>query len=144
MSYTPGPIPKPADIPEFLRRELARIAASVGDSAPRVFYRTLWANAGTLSAAVSANWKISAGNVIRISASVTQTLTGIVLSDPMPMKEIVLINVGTGVLALKSEGTESSASYRFALAANWQLSANAAGVFWYDPVSSRLRGIAKT
>lgn len=144
MNYVPAPVPFDVSaIPEFLRRELNRIGASVSDKAPTVFYRTNLATQGSLSAGISANWKIAAGNVIRISTSSTVTLTGLVLSE-MPLRELILINIGTGVLALKSEGTESSASYRFALAANWQLSANAAASFWYDPISARLRGISRT
>ena len=93
---------------------------------------------------VSANWKINAGNVVRISSSVTQTLTGLVIGGPQACREIVLMNVGTGVVVLNSQDAASSASARFALPTTWQLSANASAVLWYDPISSRFRGVSRT
>lgn len=144
MNYTPAQPPTdPQLLAEFLRRELQRIGAAVRDNANAVCYRTMSANAGTLSAGVSANWKIAAGNVIRISSSSTVTLTGLVVLDPV-QRELVLANVGTGVVVLNSQDSASSASYRFALPETWQLSTNAAAVLWYDPVSSRWRGVSRT
>lgn len=146
MKYLPSPsgfLKTPKDLAEYIQRELTRLSNSLGDDVPRVQYRTNYANA-SLSAGVSANWKIAAGNVIRISASVTQTLTGLALSPPLACREIVLMNVGTGVVVLNSQDAASSASSRFALPTNWNLSANAAAVLWYDPVSSRYRGVSRT
>lgn len=144
MTYAPSPPPRDrAYAIDYLERELRRIASDLRADAPVVFYRTLHADAGTLSAGISANWKIAAGNVIRLSTSITVTLTGLQLSDPN-QRELVLFNVGTGVLVLSSEDAASSASYRFALPTTWQLSANAAALLWYDPVSTRIRGIART
>jgi len=139
MSYTPAPVPvDPQRLAEFLRRELGRIADNLKNP---VQYRTMPANA-SLSAGVSANWLVAPGNVVRISSSATATLTGLAVLNPAN-RELVLVNVGTGVVVLKSQGTESSASFRFALASDWQLSANAAAVLWYDSYSSRWRGISR-
>lgn len=143
MNYVPAAPPdEPKRLPEYLARELARLAASVKDDSPTVLYRTLPATQESLSAGISANWKIAAGNVVRISTSATVTLTGIVLSEVL--REIVLINVGHGVVVMNSEDAASSASYRFALPTTWQLSANASATLWLDPFSHRLRGIART
>ncbi len=144
MNYVPAQPPEdPQLLAEFLRRELQRIAASIKDDVAIVHYRTSQANAGTLSAGISANWKIAAGNVIRISSSVTVTLTGLAVLNPVN-RELALVNVGTGVVVLNSQDAASSASFRFALDTTWQLSANAAAVLWYDGASSRWRGIART
>lgn len=144
MNYQPGPIPyDDKQLREFLGRELRRISESLQDRAATVFYRTSPETESSLSAGDSANYKVGlSSNITRISTSSTLTITGI--ADKTPFRERVLINVGTGVLVLKTEGTESSASHRFALAASWQLSANAAASIWYDPVSSRHRGIGRT
>lgn len=143
MNYEPAPLPQdPKQLIEYLSRELRRLSAIVRDDAPVVQYRTASVNQESLTAAVSANYKIARGNIVRISSSATVTLTG--LADSTPNREIVLVNVGTGVVVLKSEGTESSASHRFALSTDWNLSANAAAVVWFDPYSFRWRGIAKT
>ena len=143
MNYEPGSLPQdPKQLIEFLSRELRRLSGIVRDDTPVVQYRTSPINQGSLTAAVSANYKLASGNVVRISSSATVTLTG--LANTAPNRELVLINVGTGVVVLKSEGTESSASYRFALSTDWQLSANASAVLWFDPYSFRWRGIAKT
>lgn len=143
MSYEPAPVPMDvANLGEYLARELRRLAQATRDNAPSVFYRTLSANQGSLSAAVSANYKIASGNVVRVSASATVTLTG--LAGISPGRELVLVNVGHGVVFLKSEGTESSASFRFALATNWELSQNAAATLWYDSASARWRGLSRT
>lgn len=144
MNYIPGvTIPRDAKgIAEFLERDLHRIAESVRDNGPKVFYRTRPSDQESLTAGVSANYKIANGNIVRVSTSSTITLTG--LAYKTHNREIVLLNVGTGVLVLKPEASESSSSYRFALAATWQLSANAAAILWYDGQSSRHRGIART
>ena len=144
MNYVPAQPPTdPQLLAEFLRRELQRISATLHDDASVVQYRTLAANAGTLSAGISANWKIVAGNVIRISSSATVTLTGLAVMSA-PNREIVLLNVGTGVVVLNSQDAASSASYRFALDTTWQLSSGATAILWYDPVSFRWRGISRT
>lgn len=149
MNYTPATPPTdPKQLSEYLARELARFAASVRDDTAVVQYRTSPANQGSLTAAVSANFKIAAGNVVRISTSATVTLTG--FANTAPNRELVLVNVGTGVVVLKHDGTESSASYRVllapesALSVNWNLSANASAILWYDAYSSRWRGISRT
>jgi hypothetical protein len=143
MSYSPSPVPTDAArLGEFLRRELQRIASETRDDRNVVQYRTRTATA-SISAGVSANWKIAAGNIVRISTSNTLTLTGLELLQPYE-REIALVNVGTGVLVLTSEDSASSASLRFALPATWALSANASCVLWYDSVSSRFRGLGKT
>lgn len=143
MSYEAAPSPiDPANLPEYVSRELRRLGQVLRDNAPRVFYRTSPGNQGSLSAAVSANFKIAAGNVVRISSSATVTLTGLV--NTAPNRELVLVNVGHGVVYLKSEGTESSASHRFALATHWDLSQNAAATLWYDAASARWRGLSRT
>lgn len=144
MSYIPAQPPTdPQLFAEYMRRELQRLSTALRDDSAVVQYRTISANAGTLSAGVSANWKIAAGNVVRISTSVTVTLTGLVVLNPTN-REMVLINVGTGVVVLNSQDAASSASSRFALATTWQLSANAACVIWFDSISSRWRGVSRT
>lgn len=143
MNYEPSNTPlDDKALREYVGRELRRLSGALRDNAPTVFYRTNPANQGSLTAGVSANFRIAAGNVIRISSSATVTLTGLALSEAS--REIVLINVGTGVVVLKAEGTESSASYRFALVNSWDLSQNAAATLLYDAYSSRWRGISRT
>lgn len=143
MSYRPARLPLEArNLAEALQRELERLSGIIDDTADVVLYRTLPDNQGSLTAGVSANWKMASGNVVRISTSNTVTITGIAYKTPK--REVVLINVGTGVLVMKSDDAASSASYRFLLSSTWNLSANAAAVIWYDPYSSRHRGIART
>lgn len=138
--------PPPTDVkqlPEYIYRELGRIAAATADNAEVIFYRTIMATDASLSAGISANWKCANANVIRCSTSNTVTVTGIAFS--VPMREFVFINVGTGVVAFKNAGTESSASFRFALPTSlYQLSANHAACFWWDPVSARHRPLFRT
>lgn len=142
--YRPAPVPfDQKGIPEFVQRELQRIGDALRDDSDSIHYRTIFAEDASLSAGVSANWKCANANVIRMSTSNTITVTGIAFKQPM--REFVFINVGTGVVAFKNAGTESSASFRFALpAALYQLSANHAAVFWYDHASSRHRPISRT
>jgi hypothetical protein len=144
VNYQPGPMPfSDEQIREYLGRELRKVANCLQDPAPTVFYRTSVETEASLSAADSANYKTGLGsNIIRISTSNTVTLTG--LADTTHNRERTFINIGTGVLVLKNEGTESSASHRFALPANWDLSANASGTVWYDAISARHRGIYRT
>lgn len=142
MNYTPEPPPLTNPITEYLHRELQKIAAAHNDAQPTVLFLTSPANAGTLSAGISANWKVPAGNVIRISASATLTLTG--LGMKQANRVVSLINVGTASVVLPSENAASSASYRFALPSTWQLSANCAALLWYDSFSARWRGLART
>lgn len=140
MNYEPAPLPTdPKHLIEYLSRELRRLAGSIRDDSDVVLYRTSPENQGSLTAAVSANYKIAAGNVVRISTSTTITLTG--LAYKTPNRELALINVGTGVVTLKSEATESSESYRFALVNSRNLSANASIILWYDAQSARWRGL---
>lgn len=142
MSYaaTPPPLRK-EDLLGWLTREVRRLEAALRDNAPVVCYRT-----EPLTPAYSADNFAPVGaagaNVWRISASVSQTITGI---KPLgAWRELVLLNVGTGTVILTSEDAASSASSRFALPATWNLSANAGCLLWYDAVSSRWRGVAKT
>lgn len=142
MNYTPQPPPLDNPITEYLYRELQKLSAAYNDNAPTVLFLTRPATAGTLSAGVSANWKLPACNILRISASATLTLTGLGMKEPNRLQG--LINIGTAAIVLPSENAGSSASYRFALPSTWQLSANCAALLWYDPFSSRWRGISKT
>lgn len=143
MNYKPGSVPDIGGLPRFLTDEFQRISAALNDSAATVFYRTSVETDLSLSAGDSANYKAGlTSNIIRISTSNTVTLTG--LADTTPFRERTFLNVGTGVLVLKSEGTESSASHRFALPSHWQLSANCAATIWFDPFSSRHRGLNRT
>lgn len=142
-NYTPTPPPFDLkQLPEYTHRELRRVGDDLRDDADTVHYLTV-ATTESLSAAISANWRCSNSNVLRLSTSTTVTLTGIAYKDPLRLRTI--INVGSGVAVLKSQGTESSASYRFLLSeAAWQLSANAAATIWYDPNTARHRGIWRT
>jgi hypothetical protein len=143
MNYQPGPLPSdPKQLIEYLSRELRRISAALQDDTAMVQYRTSPASQGSLTAAVSANYKIAQGNLIRISASSTITLTGLALK--LPNRELVLINVGTAAVTLKKEAVESSASYRFALVNSFDLSQNASATLWYDSYSARWRCIGRT
>lgn len=143
MGYTPTTPPLDVkDLPSYISRELNRISKTLADNSEAIFYRTIPATDNSATAGISANYKIATGSVIRISTSATITLTGIAVKDPN--REVVLLNVGTGVISLKSQGTESSASYRFALASNYQLSQNAAISLWYDLTSARWRAIGKS
>lgn len=142
-NYVPTPAPFDVkQLPEYILRELRRVGDNLRDNADQIHYRTV-VSTESLSAATSANWKCSDSDVLRLSTSNTMTFTGIAHREQY--RERVLINVGSGVAVLKSEGTESSASNRFLLpAAAWQLSANVVAVIWYDAISARHRGIART
>jgi hypothetical protein len=128
-------------IAEFLGRELRRIASTLKDNAPTVQYLT-GPVVASLSDAISANWKAPIGNVVLMSTSSTITITGI--ADVTPNRVRTFINTGTGVVVFKSAGTESSAPYRLALPADWNLSAGAAATLWYDSFSARHRGLSRT
>lgn len=144
MSYKPASSPQGKDVSELARyvgEELRRVATSTRDNADVVWYRTVAATA-SISAGISANWRVPQGNVIRISASNTMTLTGI--AEKTPFRERTFVNVGTGVVVFKSEASESSASNRFALPVDWQISANGSATLWRDPISARHRGLSKT
>ncbi len=143
-TYFPTPPPLDAkQIPEYLQRELRRIADAVADPADSIHYMTPYAADASLSNGISANWKCPNAAVIRCSTSTTMTVTGI--GYKLAKRTVTFINVGTGVLAFKNEGTESSASYRLALpSALYQISANHSVRFWFDPSSSRHRPIGRT
>jgi len=146
MSYVAGTVPFDVkEIPRFLQSELRRIASELADNADAVFYRTSPTQSASLSVSngSSANWRV-AGNVLLVSTSTTQTFTGLQRGALDSMREVVFVNIGSGVAVLKSQAAESSASNRFALVADYQLSANAAAVLWRDPFGARWRGIAKT
>ena len=143
MNYQPGPSPGDLrDLTRYVVQEFQRVSVALRDNAVTVFYRTS-IDTPSLSAGISANYKaVAAANIIRVSTSTTVTLTGI--ADTTPNRERTFINVGHGVLVLKSQGTESSASHRFALASDLNLSANATATLWYDPLSTRHRCIARS
>lgn len=142
MNYVPAQTPgEDKGVREFLTRELLRLASILKDDAPTVWYRT-GATTASLSAGISANWKVPQGNVVLMSTSNTITLTGI--AERTPFRERTFINIGTGVVVFKSQGTESSASNRLALPTDWNLSANAACTLWRDPISARHRGLSRT
>lgn len=139
------PTPPPGDlkgIAEYLQREFRRVGDVLADPADAIHYMTPYADA-SLSNGISANWKCPNATIIRCSTSATITLTGIAYKQAK--RNFTFVNIGTGVLALKNAGTESSASFRFALpAALYQISANHAVTTWYDPASSRHRPISRT
>lgn len=142
MNYEPAQTPNDdKGLKEFVGRELRRLSGILRDNSPSVWYRTDPVTA-SLSAGISANWKIPAGNVIRLSTSNTITLTGI--AEKTANRERTFINIGTGVVVFKDAGTESSASNRFALPTSWQLSTGAACTMWYDKSSARHRGLSRT
>lgn len=142
MNYEPAPTPtEDKGIREFLARELRRLANIIKDDAPVVWYRT-GPVVASLSDGISANWKVPQGNVILMSTSNTITLTGI--AERTPLRERTFVNIGTGVVVFKSEASESSASNRFALTTDWNISANGTAVLWRDPFSARHRGLSRT
>lgn len=143
--YTPNPPPTDVkEIPRFLDLELQRVSRSLADNSSSVFYRTMPTTSGSLSVtnASSANWRV-AGNVLLVSTSTTQTFTGLQRGTLDPFREVVFVNVGTGVAVLKNQAAESSASNRFALVTDLSLSQNGAVTFWRDPYASRWRGISR-
>jgi len=143
--YTPNPAPFDVkEVPRFLDLELQRISRSLADNADSVFYRTMPTTSTSLSVSngSSANWRV-AGNVLLVSTSTTQTFTGLQRGALDALREVVFINVGTGVAVLKSEAAESSASNRFSLVTSLSLSQNGSLVLWRDPYAARWRGIAK-
>lgn len=139
------PTPPPNDVknlPEYIHRELRRAGDVLDDPADAIHYMTPYADA-SLSNGISANWKCPNATIIRCSTSATITLTGIAYKQAK--RNFTYLNTGHGVLVLKNAGTESSASFRFALpAALYQISANHAVTTWYDPASSRHRPISRT
>lgn len=141
MSFEPSPPPiaGPKD-DKALREYVAREFRRISNLLKTVVYQQNPA-AGSLSAGVSANWKL-AGGIFRLSTSSTVTITGI--ADTTANRTRTFINVGTGVAVFKSEATESSAPYRLALPTNWNLSANATCTLWYDALSARHRGLSRT
>lgn len=143
--YIPNPAPFDLkQLPQFLQLELSRIAKDLADNTSVVFYRTMPSTPTSLSVSngSSANWKV-AGNVLLVSTSTTQTFTGLQRGQLDAYREVVFINVGTGVAVLKSQAAESSASNRFALVTDLSLSQNAAVTFWRDPFAARWRGISR-
>jgi hypothetical protein len=146
MNYKPQPVPLDnKEFSRYLQRELRAVADATADAADCVFYRSLPVHPASLSLSngVSANWRV-AGNVLLLSSSATMTLTGLQRTQFDGKREVVLFNVGTGVVVLKSEGAESSASNRFALTANLNLSTNAAATLWRDPFAARWRGLSRS
>lgn len=145
MSYDPAPVPFDVkELPRFLQTELSRISKDLADNADSVFYRTLPTTSGSLSVSSgsSANWRV-AGNVLLVSTSTTQTFTGLQRGALDSLREVVFVNVGTGVAVLKREAAESSASNRFAIVTDLSLSQNGAVTFWRDPYAARWRGISR-
>lgn len=146
MSYVPTPTPFDIkELPRYLQDELRRISKDLADNADSIFYRTQPTQSLSLSvsAGSSANWRV-AGNILLVSTSTTQTFTGLQRGALDALREVVFMNIGTGVAVLKSQAAESSASNRFALVTDYQLSANAAATLWRDPFASRWRGLSKT
>lgn len=142
MNYEPLGIPQDdKGLRAFLARELRRLADVVRDNAPTVWYRT-GPVVASLSAGISANWLVPQGNVILMSTSSTITLTGI--AEKTPFRERAFINIGTGVVVFKSQATESSASNRFALPTDWNISAGGSVILWRDSISARHRGLSRT
>lgn len=141
--FVPTPPPRDIrDLTEYLHRELRRAGDVLDDPADAIHYMTPYADA-SLSDAISANWKCPNATIIRCSTSNTITLTGIAYKQAK--RNFTFANTGTGVLAFKNAGTESSVSFRFALpAALYQISANHMVTFWYDPASSRHRPVSRT
>jgi 5-keto 4-deoxyuronate isomerase len=142
-NYVPTPPPGDAKaLVEYVHRELRRVGDVLADPADAIHYMTPYADA-SLSDGISANWKCPNATVIRCSTSATITITGIAYKQAK--RNFTFLNVGTGVLTFKNAGTESSASFRFALpSALYQISANHAVMFWYDPASARHRPISRT
>lgn len=146
MSYTPNPPPFDVkELPRYIQQELDRLGRALEDNSDKVFYRTMPTTSNSLSVSngVSANWKVD-GNILRVSTSTTQTFTGLQRGALSGNREIVFINIGTGVAVLKREAAESSASNRLALVTDLSLSQNGAVIFWRDPYSFRWRGIGRT
>jgi hypothetical protein len=86
MSYEPGPVPgDDKQVREYLSRELRRISNSL----KTVVYQQTPVVA-SLSAGISANWKV-AGGVVLMSTSSTITITGIA-----DTRARTFVNTGTG------------------------------------------------
>lgn len=143
-AYAPTNPPTDAkQLGEWLHRELRAIGKAFADDADAIHYMTPYAADASLSAAISANWRCANATVIRCSTSATITIGAIAYK--IPKRCTTYINVGTGVLAFKDEDTGSSASFRLSLPAPlYEVSANHAVTFWYDPSSTRHRPISRT
>lgn len=140
-----SPTPPPGDgkaLAEYVHRELRRVGDTLADPADAIHYMTPYADA-SLSNGISANWKCPNATIIRCSTSNTMTFGAIAYKQAK--RNFTFLNNGTGVLVAKHEDTGSSASFRLSLpAALYQISANHAVTFWYDPASSRHRPISRT
>lgn len=143
-TYVPTPPPRePKELGEYIHRELRRVGDAVADAADAIHYMTPYAPDASLSAGISANWKCANAVILRCSTSNTVSVGGI--GYKLQKRNVTFLNIGTGVLAFKNEDAGSSASFRLALpAALYQISANHAVTFWYDPSSSRHRPISRT
>lgn len=143
-SYVPSMPPlDPKQLGEWIHRELRAIGKAFADDADAIHYMTPYAADASLSAGISANWKCANAVIIRCSTSSTVTVGAI--GYKLAKRCTTFLNIGTGVLAFKHEDTGSSASLRLALpGALYQISANHAVTFWYDPSSTRHRPIFRT
>jgi hypothetical protein len=144
MKYTPAAIPqRMQDVMAYLGRELQKIAGVTSDDAPRVLYAVNVADVSAFSSNNLSAESFRSANVIRISASVTQTLTGISLHDPW--RVVYLFNIGVGRLVLLGEDANSSASSRFSLPVASgaggvvNMTQNASVSLWYDASVYRWR-----
>jgi len=95
-------------------------------------------------AAISANtdnWNpsgLSTTRIIRASSTGNYELRGLVAQSA---HIITLVNVGSNDIKIMDEATTSTTTNRFALQNDLTLQDNEAITVWYDPVSTRWRGI---
>lgn len=98
----------------------------------------------TALAANTDNWNptdLANATIIRVSASSTYNLTGIVA--PATNRVLVLVNVGANTITLINNNTSTAANrFQFGTAGNISLAAEDSVILWYDLASARWRGIA--
>lgn len=83
---------------------------------------------------------LATSNTLRLSSDASRNITG--LAGGEKGRVLILHNVGTQAIVLKSESASSTAANRFALASDITISASQAVTLQYDDTSSRWRAAA--
>ncbi len=80
---------------------------------------------------------IQTATTLRLSSDASRNITG--LGNGGPGRILILENIGSNNVVLKDESADSTAAYRFALAADFTLAPDMAVMVKYDYTSSRWR-----
>lgn len=111
-------------------------------SSPSVFTGAVFFNSPLTPTALSGTTNdynptgLATANVIRISATGTQYLTGIV-APATDGKILSLYNVGTGTILLATENSNSTAANRFSLRSTYSLRGGGSVLLIYDATAAR-------